>query len=220
MKVGSICSGVGGLDLALESFGHEIVWQCEYDPYASEVLAKHWPEVPNYGDIWKVDWKEIDHMAAHRNDEKAEAMYDRYCQGLSLADVAEEFGVTGQSVFKMFRNRNLEMRARPPARPSIVFNGRRYSLRNNGYYGATEGNRASLHRDMWEASYGPIPADYDIHHKNFDKTDNRLDNFECLPKAEHAHLYGTGCNGFRHGCDREVMPNEEPAVDIIAAGYP
>ena len=50
MRVGSVCSGVGGLDLALESAGFEVAWHAEIDPYASKVLAKRWPGVPNVGD--------------------------------------------------------------------------------------------------------------------------------------------------------------------------
>lgn len=55
MRVGSLFSGVGGLDLGLEWAGMEIVWQCEVDEYASAVLRKHWPNVPNVGDIKAID---------------------------------------------------------------------------------------------------------------------------------------------------------------------
>lgn len=51
MKVGSLFSGIGGFDLGLERAGMEITWQSEIDPYASRVLKKHWPNVPNLGDI-------------------------------------------------------------------------------------------------------------------------------------------------------------------------
>lgn len=55
MRVGSLFSGIGGLDLGLEWAGMEIVWQSEIDEYASAVLRKHWPYVPNVGDIKAVD---------------------------------------------------------------------------------------------------------------------------------------------------------------------
>lgn len=47
----SLCSGIGGLDLAAEWAGFETVAQCEIDTYASKVLAKNFPGVPNLNDI-------------------------------------------------------------------------------------------------------------------------------------------------------------------------
>jgi DNA (cytosine-5)-methyltransferase 1 len=57
--VGSMCSGIGGLELGLEVAGMTTIWQCEIDPYASAVLAKHWPDVPNHGDIKTIDWSTV-----------------------------------------------------------------------------------------------------------------------------------------------------------------
>jgi DNA (cytosine-5)-methyltransferase 1 len=59
LTVGSLFSGIGGLDLGLERAGMRVIWQSEIDPYASRVLNKHWPEVPNYGDIKKIQWEQI-----------------------------------------------------------------------------------------------------------------------------------------------------------------
>ena len=47
----SLCSGIGGLDLAAEWAGCETIGQCELDEYASRVLAKNFKGVKNYGDI-------------------------------------------------------------------------------------------------------------------------------------------------------------------------
>lgn len=55
MTLGSLFSGIGGLDLGLERAGFQVRWQCEIDPYARRVLAKHWPEVTRYGDIRELD---------------------------------------------------------------------------------------------------------------------------------------------------------------------
>lgn len=60
MRVGSLFSGIGGLDLGLERAGMTVVWQSEIDPYASRVLAKHWPHVPNLGDVTCIDWSTVE----------------------------------------------------------------------------------------------------------------------------------------------------------------
>jgi DNA (cytosine-5)-methyltransferase 1 len=60
LTVGSLFSGIGGLDLGLERAGMRVVWQSEIDPYACRVLAKHWPEVPNHGDIKRIDWATVE----------------------------------------------------------------------------------------------------------------------------------------------------------------
>ena len=47
----SLCSGIGGIDLAAEWAGFVTVAQCEIDEYASKVLAKNFKGVPNLHDI-------------------------------------------------------------------------------------------------------------------------------------------------------------------------
>ncbi len=47
-------SGIGGFSIAAERSGFETIGFSEIDPYASAVLSKHWPGVPNYGDIRNV----------------------------------------------------------------------------------------------------------------------------------------------------------------------
>ena len=58
--VGSLFSGIGGLDLGLERAGHKVIWQSEIDPFACKVLKKHWPEVVNHGDIKQIDWATVE----------------------------------------------------------------------------------------------------------------------------------------------------------------
>ena len=59
LTVGSLFSGIGGLDLGLERAGMEVIWQSEIDPYACKVLAKHWKDIPNHGDIKAINWGDL-----------------------------------------------------------------------------------------------------------------------------------------------------------------
>lgn len=60
-RIGSVFSGYGGLDLAVESVtGGRTVWHSEIDDAASRVLAHRWPGVPNMGDITTVDWTSVE----------------------------------------------------------------------------------------------------------------------------------------------------------------
>ena len=60
--VGSLFSGIGGLDLGLERAGFQVQWQSEIDGYCSRVLKKHWPDVPNLGDVTSIDWSDVERV--------------------------------------------------------------------------------------------------------------------------------------------------------------
>lgn len=54
----SIFSGVEAATLAWEPLGWEPLAFSEIEPFPCAVLAERWPDVPNLGDITKIDWKE------------------------------------------------------------------------------------------------------------------------------------------------------------------
>jgi len=56
MKVGSFFTGYGGLDIAV---GGDLQWYAEIEPAACQVLTAHYPDVPNLGDITKIDWTTV-----------------------------------------------------------------------------------------------------------------------------------------------------------------
>ena len=60
MTVGSLFSGIGGFDLGLERAGMDIRWQVERDPWCQKILAKHWPDVPRYGDVTTLTGDELE----------------------------------------------------------------------------------------------------------------------------------------------------------------
>lgn len=56
LTIGSLFSGIGGLELGLERAGlGPVRWQCEIDPYCRRVLANHWPGVRRFHDVRDVD---------------------------------------------------------------------------------------------------------------------------------------------------------------------
>ena len=60
MKIGSLCTGYGGLDMAVEAyFGAYTVWCAEYDKYASELIEENFGYL-NHGDISKIDWSAVE----------------------------------------------------------------------------------------------------------------------------------------------------------------
>ena len=59
IKIFNTFSGVDGSCLALDKDKFETVAFCEIDKYASMVLRYHYPDIPNFGDITKVNEKEV-----------------------------------------------------------------------------------------------------------------------------------------------------------------
>ena len=60
LKVLDLFSGIGGFSLGLErTGGFETVAFCEIEEFPRKVLAKHWPEVPCYEDVRKLEGKDV-----------------------------------------------------------------------------------------------------------------------------------------------------------------
>jgi hypothetical protein len=144
-----------------------------------------------------------------RKDSLYKEMYSWYLRGYSLSQIGKMFGMTRQSVFAGFQIRAYS--TRPLVRlPFVEFDGLRFTLRNQGYYARTDGDRELMHRYMWMKLVGPIPDGYDIHHKDEDKTHNEISNFECLPKAEHTRKYSPHCNQFVCNCGKHPKRRKKP----------
>ncbi len=79
MRLGSLFSGIGGLELGLEaSLGATTVWQVEIDTYARQVLERKWPKASR-------DVCDIRQAGAH-NLEPVDVLVAGFpCQGISVA---------------------------------------------------------------------------------------------------------------------------------------
>lgn len=60
LTIGSLFSGYGGLDRAVEEvFGARTAWVSDIDKGACKVLAHRYPDAPNLGDITAIDWATV-----------------------------------------------------------------------------------------------------------------------------------------------------------------
>ena len=59
MRMLSLFSGIGGLDLGLEWAGMQCVAQVECEPFPLAVLEKHWPHVKRYTDVREITGEQV-----------------------------------------------------------------------------------------------------------------------------------------------------------------
>jgi len=83
----------------------------------------------------------------------------------------------------------------------------KYYVQSTGRYLASRekvnGERL-LHRQVWVKHNGNIPKGYEIHHKDGDWKNNKIDNLECVLKADHAR---------EHLKERQENPEQRKVLD-------
>ncbi len=63
MRIGSLCSGYGGLDMAAQAVtGGTVAWFADPMPASRAALAHHYPDAPNHGDLTVTDWASVEHV--------------------------------------------------------------------------------------------------------------------------------------------------------------
>ncbi|EBT2374511.1 Dam family site-specific DNA-(adenine-N6)-methyltransferase [Salmonella enterica] len=81
MRYGSVCSGIEAASVAWESLGWQPAWFAEIEAFPSAVLATHWPDVTNLGDMTGIA------AAVHAGDVEAPDVLvgGTPCQAFSIA---------------------------------------------------------------------------------------------------------------------------------------
>lgn len=104
MKVGSLFSGIGGIELGFEKQGFTTEWFVECDRYAQTILRKHWPQAKIYDDVAKVDFRTVP---------KVEVLTGGFpCQDISNA--GQRVGIEGSrsGLWKEFKRAISQVRPR------------------------------------------------------------------------------------------------------------
>lgn len=132
---------------------------------------------------WRIDTKQVEKL---------------YTQGYSCAEIGKMLGATRQAIWEKLKNAGIETRKKKQL-PFIMYDSKKWTIsKTTGYYRLTNSRKVhiSLHRYVYEKEKGMIPKGYDIHHLDCDKSNNQIDNLECLPKAEHTRKYSPHHNQY------------------------
>jgi DNA (cytosine-5)-methyltransferase 1 len=62
LTIGSLFSGIGGIDVAFEKAGAKVLWQAEIDKNCRRVLRERWPDVELYEDVKDITFKGLSPM--------------------------------------------------------------------------------------------------------------------------------------------------------------
>ena len=61
LRMGELFAGYGGLGMGVtDVLDVELAWVSEFDKGANKILAHRFPDVPNHGDITKIDWTQVE----------------------------------------------------------------------------------------------------------------------------------------------------------------
>lgn len=111
LRVGSLFSGYGGLDLPVEQvFDARTVWFSEIKEHVAHVFSHHWPDAPNLGDITTIDWSAAEPV-------------DVLCGGFPCQDVSTVGKMAGLKPGTRSRRSSGTSRSRPPRATSIPITG-------------------------------------------------------------------------------------------------
>jgi ribosomal protein S27AE len=216
-------SGIGGFSLAAHSLGMETVAFCECEPYPQRVLRRHFPGVPIFDDVKDVDASAIlgilaktsggDDMAGTLKKltvEQAAEAVGMYDSGMSLAPIAEFYGVSRQAMWDLLRRRTT---MRPQQRTGA----------DNHFHRGTKADARA--QNLLEYAVASGVVERKTHCEKCGDTGTMKDGRSAI-QAHHddytkpleVRWLCQRCHHEWHKTNEAVMPQEAPL--IVTAGFP
>lgn len=150
------------------------------------LLDRHEPPVSF--EEWRTDWRDGRRYTHQQKREETRLLWSRYQEGLSLARIAKEVGVTRQTVHERFRRAGYKMRSELQLKARcredlvVVYRGVRYTPTKEGYLRSTSKPRHSLHWRVWVDARGPIPAHHQVWFKDGDPRNYSIENLHIVDR--------------------------------------
>ena len=144
MRYVSLFSGIEAATCAWEPLGWEPVAFSEIEPFPCAVLQHHYPEVPNLGDVTKIDWSDF----LGRNERPDILVGGSPCQSFSIAGGRESLEGESRLMFEYIR-------AAAELRPRwLVWENVPGALSAKGLQGERGGAYQCLLRELCQLGYG------------------------------------------------------------------
>ena len=128
-----------------------------------------------------------------RLDEDKDLVISLYKQGISLEALATKFDCSTSPIIRILKENNI------PRKPIGFQYGKKHWNYKGGrffnkilgrYIRSINGKKIPEHHFVWiQENQIPILKGCVIHHKNLDKTDNKIENLILLPKDVHDNLH-------------------------------
>lgn len=93
------------------------------------------------------------------------------------------------------------------------YNGRYYEYRGTRSLGRKDRDR--LHRAIWKAHNGPIPAGFDVHHIDDDRTNNALENMALLSRSDHMRHHVAGRTDLKAKYEPKATACSKCGVELV-----